>query len=70
MEEKQLHERIKHMDNAIEEIAKEILDIDSLEISNSGDDFYERAVWAIKSALEEAWCCGYNTAHPGPGTLI
>ena len=53
------------MNNAIEEIAKEILDISSLETTNSGEDFHERAVWVLKAALEDAWCCGYNTAHPG-----
>jgi len=53
------------MNNAIEEIAKEILDISSLETTNSGEDFHERAVWQLKKALEDAWCCGYNTAHPG-----
>jgi len=50
---------IKHMNNAIEEIAKEILDISSLETTNSGEDFHERAVWVLKAALEDAWCCGY-----------
>jgi hypothetical protein len=53
------------MDNAIEEIAKQILDISSLKTTNSGEDFHERAVWVLKAALEDAWCCGYNTAHPG-----
>ena len=60
---------IKHMDNAIEEIAKEILDISSLETTNSGEDFHERAVWVLKEALEDAWLCGYNTAHPGQQEL-
>ena len=55
---------IRHMDNAIEEIAKQILDISSLKTTNSGEDFHERAVWVLKAALEDAWCCGYNTAHP------
>ena len=61
---------IKHMDKAIEEIAKELLSIDTLETRLSDSmDFHDCAVWQIKKALEEAWCCGYNiarTEHPRP----
>lgn len=44
--------------DTINMIAKDILDIDSLETQNSGKDFHELAVWAIKQALEEAYTAG------------
>ena len=43
----------------LEEIARKHLDIQTLETQNSdGLDFHDVAVWAIKSALEEAYESG------------
>lgn len=46
------------MNSTINLIAKDVLDIDSLETQCNGDDFHELAVWAIKQALEEAYTAG------------
>ena len=44
--------------DTINMIAKDILDISTLETQNSGKDFHELAVWQIKQALEEAYTAG------------
>ena len=47
------------MDSAIAEVAKEHLDLDSLEAQNSDSaDFHNLAVWQIKAALEAAYLQG------------
>ena len=47
------------MDNAIAEVAKEHLDLDTLETQNSDSlDFHELSVWQIKAALEAAYVQG------------
>jgi hypothetical protein len=44
------------MNKILETIAKEILGIETLETRNSDElDFYEVAVWGIKTALEKAY---------------
>lgn len=46
----------KYMDKILEQIAKEVLGIDTLKTRKSGDlDFYEVSVWQLKSALEKAY---------------
>ena len=50
---------MKKMDKETARIAKEILRIETLETRRSGElDFYDRAVWNIKAALEEAYKAG------------
>lgn len=41
--------------NAINDIARSVLLLETLETRNSGEDFEEQAVWSIKKALEEAY---------------
>lgn len=50
--------------DAITEIARQQLDIDTLE-ERGGDalDFYNCAVWSIKAALREAYLLGHRTAR-------
>ena len=43
------------MNKQLEQIAKTILDLETLETRNSGLDFTEQAVWNIKEALEQAY---------------
>jgi len=48
------------MEKAITKIAKETLRIETLERRKSDSlDFYDRAVWNIKAALEEAYKAGF-----------
>ena len=50
------------MDKIINDIAREILDIDTLEIRNSDDlDFHEVSVWSLKRALQLAYELGQNS---------
>ena len=53
--------------DTINMIAKDILDINTLETQNSGKDFHELAVWQIKQALEEAYTAGKESLK---GTVI
>jgi len=48
----------------IDKIAKDILNIDTLETRNGDSlDFHEVAVWSIKEALEEAYRAGQDTVQ-------
>ena len=50
---------MKKMEKETARIAKEILRIETLETRRSDElDFYDRAVWNIKAALEEAYKAG------------
>lgn len=50
-------------EQAIEDIAKRHLLVDTLETRNEdGLDFYEVAVWCIKAALQEAYEAGQNAS--------
>jgi len=47
------------MKNEIERIAKEVLNLETLEIRyNDHDDFSDQSVWHIKEALEKAYQAG------------
>jgi len=47
------------MKNEIERIAKEVLNLETLETrDNDHDDFSDQAVWQIKKALEKAYQAG------------
>jgi len=49
-------------DEALAEIAANILDLETLEARNSdGLDFHELAVWRIKAALEAAFAAGQGS---------
>ena len=51
------------IDALLENIAQQHLNIYTLEANNSdSDDFHDCAVWAIKSALEEAYRAGMAAA--------
>jgi len=50
---------MKKMETEITRIAKETLRMETLETRRSDElDFYDRAVWNIKAALEEAYKAG------------
>ena len=52
--------------SVIENIARKELGIETLETRKSDDlDFYDLAVWQIKSALHKAYVAGMNTAANG-----
>jgi hypothetical protein len=46
----------------ISTIAREELDLDTLETRNNWSDFHEHAVWQIKHALSRAYLEGYKAA--------
>lgn len=47
----------------LEEIAKRILRVETLETRKSDSlDFYDTAVWSMKEALEEAFMAGFDSA--------
>lgn len=47
------------MDETLEKIAKEILNLETLETRHSDSlDFSDQSVWGIKKALEEAYKAG------------
>ena len=49
----------KKMNAAIEKIAREILDLETLETRNMDSlDFHDLAVWEIRKALEAAFIAG------------
>lgn len=53
--------------DAITEIARQQLDIDTLEErGRDALDFYDCAVWSIKAALREAYLLGHRTAREEP----
>ncbi len=53
----------RRQDKQIAEIAKRILDLETLEERKSDSlDFHEVAVWTIKRALEEAYEAGRRDA--------
>jgi hypothetical protein len=52
------------MDNVIAKIAKEQLDLDTLETRKSDSlDFSEHAVWQLRAALEAAYNAGLAAAR-------
>lgn len=52
------------MDEAVEEIAKNVLGFTTLETRNRDClDFKEVAVWAVKEALEEAYLAGRKAGY-------
>jgi len=52
-------------DNAINRIAREVLDLETLEARRMDSlDFHEHAVWSIKDALEQAYEVGRKAAPP------
>ena len=52
----------KRMDATIQKIAREILDLETLETRNSDSlDFHDMAVWEIRKALEAAYEAGRNS---------
>ncbi|MEO0513579.1 MAG: hypothetical protein AAF108_11925 [Planctomycetota bacterium] len=52
-------------DNAISRIARETLDLETLESRRMDSlDFHEHAVWSIKDALERAYEAGRKAAPP------
>jgi len=54
----------KKMNAAIEKIAREILDLETLETRNMDSlDFHDLAVWEIRRALEAAFTAGQNTTN-------
>ena len=51
------------LDTIIEQIAKQHLDIETLQTRNADSlDFYDTAVWSIKNALEAAYKAGAEQA--------
>ena len=50
----------KHVEQALEEIARKHLLLDTLKIQNSSEDFREQGVWSIKRALEKAYQQGFK----------
>jgi hypothetical protein len=52
-------------DNAINRIAREVLDLETLESRRMDSlDFHDLAVWTIKDALERAYEAGRKAAPP------
>jgi len=52
-------------DNTINRIAREVLDLETLEARRMDSlDFHEHAVWSIKDALERAYEAGCKAAPP------
>jgi len=52
-------------DNAINRIAREVLDLETLEARKMDSlDFHDLAVWSIKDALERAYEAGRKAAPP------
>ncbi len=52
-------------DNAINRIAREVLDLETLEARKMDSlDFHDLAVWSIKDALERAYEAGRKAATP------
>ena len=55
----------KRMNTAIEKIAREILDLETLETRKMDSlDFHDIAVWEIRKALEAAYNAGRDAATP------
>ena len=51
----------KRMNTVVEKIAREILDLETLETRKSDSlDFHDMAVWEIRKALEAAYHAGQN----------
>jgi hypothetical protein len=56
----------KHPDTIVEEIAKNILGLETLQTRNSDSlDFKEMSVWQVKEALEAAFLAGFKTGEAG-----
>lgn len=57
----------KRMIATIEKIAREILDLETLETRKMDSlDFHDMAVWSIREALEAAYNAGRDAATPKP----
>ncbi len=55
----------KTRDNTLNTIAREALDLETLETRNSDSlDFHDTAVWCVKEALERAYEAGRQSARP------
>ena len=55
----------KRMNATIEKIAREILDLETLETRKMDSlDFHDMAVWEIRKALEAAYNAGRDAATP------
>ena len=55
----------KRMNTTIEKIAREILDLETLETRKMDSlDFHDIAVWEIRKALEAAYNAGRDSATP------
>jgi len=55
----------KRMNATIEKIAREILDLETLETRKSDSlDFHDMAVWEIRKALEAAYNAGRDASIP------
>jgi len=60
----------KRMNSAVEKIAREILDLETLETRKSDSlDFHDMAVWEIRKALEAAYNAGRNAATSKTKTI-
>ena len=56
---------MKNKNATIEKIAREILDLETLETRKSDSlDFHDMAVWTIREALEAAYNAGRQAAPP------
>lgn len=57
--------RIATRDNTLNRIARETLNLETLETRRMGSlDFHEHAVWSIRDALEQAYEAGRKAAPP------
>ena len=55
----------KRMNATIEKIAREILDLETLETRKMDSlDFHDMAVWEIRKALEAAYNAGRESVNP------
>jgi len=60
----------KRMNATIEKIAREILDLETLETRKMDSlDFHDMAVWEIRKALEAAYNAGKSVANPKAKTV-
>lgn len=56
----------KHPDVIVEEIAKSVLGLETLESRQSDRlDFKELSVWQVKEALQEAFLAGFKAGEVG-----
>ncbi|HEX7010763.1 MAG TPA: hypothetical protein VF184_12340 [Phycisphaeraceae bacterium] len=54
----------KHKDQAVQRIAREVLDLETLDERRMDDpDFHELSVWQIRRALEQAYEAGRDAGQ-------